>query len=73
MPCMHQIHDLCIVPWLEMHTHSSCPLCRHQLPTEEPVDSDGRAGDVASGNVRGGERHRFSWPFSGIFLLKFIL
>ena len=73
MPCMHQIHDLCIVPWLEMHTHSSCPMCRHQLPTEEPPGSDGRAGDVASGNVRGGDmgnggkRHWFSWPFNGLF------
>ncbi|RLN16472.1 protein binding protein [Panicum miliaceum] len=52
MPCKHRFHDPCIVPWLEMH--SSCPVCRHQLPAEEPAEpagSGGRAGDVASGKT----------------------
>jgi hypothetical protein len=35
MPCKHRFHDQCILPWLEMH--SSCPVCRHQVPTEEPA------------------------------------
>ncbi|RLN43506.1 protein binding protein [Panicum miliaceum] len=71
MPCKHRFHDPCIVPWLEMH--SSCPVCRHQLPAEEPAGSGGRASDVASGNARGGDgasggrRHWFSWPFGGLF------
>ena len=74
MPCKHRFHDPCIVPWLEMH--SSCPVCRHQLPAEEPAEPAGngrRAGDEASGNARGGDagsggrRHWFSWPFGGLF------
>jgi len=74
MPCKHRFHDPCIVPWLEMH--SSCPVCRHQLPAEEPADPAGSgrlAGDEAGGNARGGDggsggrRHWFSWPFGGLF------
>lgn len=73
MPCKHRFHDQCIVPWLEMH--SSCPVCRHQLPTEEPAEPTG-AGDVPGGNARGargsdggrsGRRHWYSWPFGGLF------
>lgn len=75
MPCKHRFHDQCILPWLEMH--SSCPVCRHQLPTEEPAEaigSDRGAGVESSGNARGGDggsgggrRHWFSWPFGGLF------
>jgi E3 ubiquitin-protein ligase RNF115/126 len=76
MPCKHRFHDPCIVPWLEMH--SSCPVCRHQLPTEdaaEPAGGGRRAADDPSGNARGGgdggsssgRRHWFSWPFGGLF------
>ncbi|KAI8075207.1 hypothetical protein BC940DRAFT_287729 [Gongronella butleri] len=38
MPCGHYFDQGCLVPWLELH--NTCPMCRHQVETEEKVKQE---------------------------------
>lgn len=55
LPCAHLYHGACILPWLAIR--NTCPLCRHELPTDDAEYETWRARRAAAAGDDGDDRY----------------
>jgi hypothetical protein len=46
IPCGHMFHPECIKPWFMQH--NTCPICRYELPTDDPYYEEIRKNNARS-------------------------
>jgi len=69
LPCAHIFHTCCIVDWLSNHS-CTCPICRYELPTDDPQYESGRIHRMRSRKPRFAKHELKRMPISDLLKLN---